>query len=330
MPTAQTLGNASAVPGDAQAVISRLEALELARKVEREARAAAAKEQADPRESVEGFLAWYSSQQADLQQRCDQLAPAPDAAPCGSASAPGAPVQQADALLAEVADLERALADASYFLPSYDLRSASAAAQGLRAQLEAVKCQLAPKRKFAFASKRVSRVKADEQQQPQQPAVDDAAHGVGPDGSCLPQQAPAGGCPSTSSSRSQAAAAPAPVAALSQQDAELIAAGHGVSGLRGVTLVKHAADLAGDAYVVHDCHGCTILLLGALRALRVRGVSACTLAAGPVGGATFVVDAQQSRLYIASQQVGMRASGAAVMGAIGRGPAGCLPACLPA
>lgn len=296
-------------------MISKLAALEVARKAEREQRLAAAKELADPRESVDGFLAWFNEQQADIQKRCTLLS---DSAPGDAASAiqAPAPAQGAEALVAQVAALEQALADASYFLPSYDLRSASATVQSLRGQAEAARAALAPKRKFSFASKRVSRVAAAAPE-----ANDAASSGTGwgsvADGAGVPTAAGASGPKPTAQGGAAASAASAAVTpAISASDAELIAAGRGVASLRGCIITRTAAELAGGEFVVADCSDCTIQLLGPLRALRLQGLERCTLAAGPVSGATFVVAAHSCSLYLASQQVRCPAACSGVGGGV--------------
>ena len=45
------------------------------------------------------------------------------------------------------------LARASYFLPSYDLRQASLAVEGLQASIDKAAAQLIPKQKFAFGAR---------------------------------------------------------------------------------------------------------------------------------------------------------------------------------
>ncbi len=59
-------------------------------------------------------------------------------------------------------------------------------------------------------------------------------------------------------------------------------------GLRQQTLVRRDADLAGGDFSVADVEGCTLLLLGRMSALRLRGIRGCCIVAGPVDGATYL------------------------------------------
>ena len=53
--------------------------------------------------------------------------------------------------------LEKGTANASYYLPSYDLKQCTATVSDIKQKVEAVRAELLPKKKFAF-SKKVSLV----------------------------------------------------------------------------------------------------------------------------------------------------------------------------
>lgn len=59
-------------------------------------------------------------------------------------------------------------------------------------------------------------------------------------------------------------------------------------GLRQQKLVKRATELEGGDFTLADLQGCTVLLLGRVSALRLRGARGCFIVAGPVDGAVYL------------------------------------------
>lgn len=282
----------------AAAVVERLAARQQQLAAEREQRQAQLQAEADSREDVDGFLSCYRSDYTQLQQRSSDLkAQASTTQQDGAAKA--ALLDQLEALSLEVSNKEHSVSEASYFLPSYELRSCTTQLQQLRLQLADIKQQLQPKRKFAF-SKAVARTNisataaaAASTAQPQQDTH-------------LPLPAAA---PSTASSPLTALGddthastdPPAP----SPQDQQLIAAGHGYAGRTGQLLVPSAQQLAGQGFVLHSLTDCDVFLLGTLSALRLQHLHNCRVYTGPVVGATFVDSCKGCVFMLASYQVGM-------------------------
>lgn len=66
---------------------------------------------------------------------------------------------------------------------------------------------------------------------------------------------------------------------------------------------RTAEQLAGADFVVMDCSGCSIYLLGHMGALRLLRLANCTVIAGPVTGASFMDEISECRLVLASYQV---------------------------
>ncbi|KAF8064675.1 hypothetical protein HT031_003477 [Scenedesmus sp. PABB004] len=277
-----------AVANPAEAIRQRLQARQDARISERQQRQAALGAQADPREDVSDFLAGFSADHARLAARSEALAAAAAAGGEQQTAADRAGLLSSlDALAADVASLEAGTAASAYFLPPYELRAASAAAAELRARVAGAKAALAPKRRFAFAKADVRRSASAA---PGAPAAQEAA---APDVQPPDQAAPGAGA-------GAGAAGCAPP--LSAQDQALVASGRGLAGLRGRRVVLRGAALGG-AFVLHDLQDCAVVLLGPLSALRLQALRDCTVAAGPVAGATFVSGAEGCTLMLASHQV---------------------------
>lgn len=60
------------------------------------------------------------------------------------------------------------------------------------------------------------------------------------------------------------------------------------AGLRQQKVVRRGAELDGGDLTLTDLEDCTVLLLGRLSALRLRGARRCCVVAGPVAGAAFL------------------------------------------
>ncbi|KAL3702545.1 hypothetical protein R1sor_020567 [Riccia sorocarpa] len=58
-----------------------------------------------------------------------------------------------DSLALELSDMEKLVADSSYFLPAYDVRSSQAAVLRLKEELASASTELLPKKKFSFRNK---------------------------------------------------------------------------------------------------------------------------------------------------------------------------------
>lgn len=204
---------------------------------------------------------------------------------------------QLDALAAEMAAQERALAEASYYLPTFDQKHCTAIVQEFKSKLEAARTSLVPKRKFAFARK-VARVKGT-----------DIAAAAATDATATASSSSTGqagaGCASGSSTAPDGQGSNTEEApCFSERDVALVASGRGLQGLRNQVIVMTADQLGAAAdFVLLDLEGCTVYLLGQLAALRMLRLRACRVFTGPVTGATFVDDARGCTFVLAAYQV---------------------------
>lgn len=173
----------------------------------------------------------------------------------------------------------QSVADATYFLPAYDLRQATLALASLREQQEAAAAALQPRRRFAFNRKASGKAGGEEaaaaagepaqaqaqQQQSQQQAVQEPQ----------PQAAQQPQAPD----HSQAAAAAA---------AGSSGNGSTLSGLRGEIVAPSRDEAEGREFTLSDLEDCTVFLPAPLAALFLHRLQRCRVYTGPVAGACFV------------------------------------------
>ncbi|GLC37055.1 hypothetical protein PLESTB_001396500 [Pleodorina starrii] len=356
----------------ASVVLDKLAGLDVARRAERERRREESRAAADPRESVARFLRSFAARQRNIDEALQRLLHSQRQQPCPSPAAAQQPQQQTiqpspspspdpaadsgapepvpplpvsaatpeqvqaslELLSAEVLSLEQAAAAASYYLPAYDQKQCAAAVAALRAAIESARSALAPRRRFAFGSKKVSKVRGEEvSAAAAAPLAAAAAPEAARDASsAAPQTAaaaaaatPAGGAEGNPSTAAAAAASvggggaaavatcsagddDAPAAlTVSEQDRALVARGRGLMGLTDATVVLSADVVseggAGGDFVLLGLTRCRVVLLGRLRALRISGLRSCSVVSGPVTGACFVDDVRGSSLSLATYQV---------------------------
>lgn len=287
-----TMADADAPKTTGVAVLDKLAALEVARKVDRDKKREEMKELADPKESIEAFLSAFRSEETAVAAELDAMVQA------GPQEDTKATQSALDQLSARLLALESKMATASYYLPTYDQKQCTARIAALRQSIDNAQGTLIPKRKFAF-SKKVSRVKGAEAAAAA--AVGDAAQPAptpeGGGGTAAAQEAPTA-APSTSGA-----------AAVSEHDMQLVQSGRGVLGARGQVIRRSADELCGGSFVLIDLEDCTVHLDGQLAALRILNVRNTTVVTGPVTGSTFVDHATAGcRLHIASYQVRIHSS----------------------
>lgn len=180
----------------------------------------------------------------------------------------------AAAVAPELEKLEQYLATNAWLLPSYTLRKVEDATAALRQRLDAAQAAARPKKRFGFSarSKGQAAAAAPPTETPVQPAV-----------------------PTTQSAAGSAAEP--------QEDS-----GRVLRGLRQQRLMKRDAELGGDDFNLADLQGCTVLLLGRMSALRLRGARGCCIVAGPVDGAVYLEDLVNSKVVLAAHQVRIHTS----------------------
>ncbi|PRW60049.1 tubulin-folding cofactor C-like [Chlorella sorokiniana] len=281
----------------------------LARLAEREeARASAAAKRledlhvsGDPRESVDAFMEEFSS-------RRQQLEAALQAASGGGGG--GGDAAAVAALAEQIAELEKSVAEATYFLPAYDLRQATLALTALREQQEVAAAALQPRRRFAFNRKASEKAGGSEGAEaaaaaPEQQGGADAA---GVAAQQVQQEQPPGQ-QQAQQQHQQPEASTAPAAAAAAAGPSGTASdGSTLSGLRGEIIAPSREEAAGRDFTLSDLEDCTVFLPAPLAALFLHRLRRCRVYTGPVAGACFVEGAEECMLMIAARQVRIHAA----------------------
>uniref|UniRef100_A0A7S3QMJ9 C-CAP/cofactor C-like domain-containing protein n=1 Tax=Dunaliella tertiolecta TaxID=3047 RepID=A0A7S3QMJ9_DUNTE len=277
-------------------VLEKLAAQELQRKADREKKREEAKELQDPRENVQAFLQSFNQRQADAEASLTALLDRATADGVPGQVPPGEATQQLSELDAAVLAQERSLAEAAYYLPSFDQKRCSVTAQEFKQKIEDARATLLPKRKFGF-SKKTARVKGADLASAATAAADAQAPSNGSSDAGggahahRPQEQQAG----STGQQGPPTASPELLA--------LVQSGRGFMGKRDQVLCCSAAQLASQDFVLLNLEGCTVYLIGHMPALRMTGLRNCRVFAGPVTGASFMDDVQGCTFVLASYQV---------------------------
>eukprot|EP00240_Pyramimonas_obovata_P003901 CAMPEP_0118942182 /NCGR_PEP_ID=MMETSP1169-20130426/35601_1 /TAXON_ID=36882 /ORGANISM="Pyramimonas obovata, Strain CCMP722" /LENGTH=367 /DNA_ID=CAMNT_0006887155 /DNA_START=61 /DNA_END=1160 /DNA_ORIENTATION=- len=229
--------------------------------------------QAAPSESVSAFLGHFNARCTDINTRLTTLTNS------GGEEGGTKSAQKAlDAITAELQDLEKSVAEASYYLPAYDARASLSAVAALRQKTDQLRVKLAPRQKFTFASR-------DAYKQQQEMQRDD-------------------------SSRDASTAEPSNRSADSLLPEQHKTVVPGLRGRRGETLVIPAADLGdGDAeYMLEDLKDMTVWLCGPMRALFIHRIQNCQIYSGPVKGSMLIEDVRNCSVMVAAHQIRIHAA----------------------
>lgn len=211
-------------------------------------------------ESVRSFLDSFSdskrSIEADLA-RCRALA-------CDPASAPNLK-PELEKVSASIADLDRLVAENSYFLPSYEVRSSLKAISELKEALDSANSELMPRKKFSFrnkASKKDTGVLVKEMEEIK-------------------------------------------VLDVEKSNLAGVRDSPGFRNKEGAVLVKRfrvSEEGEGD-FSLSDLNSCDVYLKGQIRALFVHRLRNCRIFAGPVQGSILIEDVSGCLFMLASHQI---------------------------
>ncbi|KAL4459071.1 hypothetical protein ABPG75_013936 [Micractinium tetrahymenae] len=310
--------DAPAAAGHAAGVLARLAERDRERAAEAARRLEELAVPAEPHENVERFLEGFAEQRRELDAALAGAAGSDSIGGDGGEGGGSGDAVTLAALAGRIAELEKSVADAAYFLPAYDLRQATLALAVLREQQEAAAAALQPRKRFAFnrrASKPATAPAAS-----QGPAADGEQRAAAPaaavaNGTVGQQQAQQQ--PSVQQSGEQQQALQPPAADRPQQQgapgpagaaAATAASGSTLSGLRGQVVTFSREEAAGREFTLTDLEDCSVYLLAPLAALFLHRLRRCRVFTGPVAGACFIEGAEDCVLMIAARQVRIHAA----------------------
>lgn len=235
-------------------MLERLENLRQARKTG----SGSGSEAAPSFESVASFLSRFSDAKRSIDAELSRLraldpSAKPDVKP------------QLEALSVMIADLERLVAENSYFLPSYDVRSSLKSISDLKESLDGLSAKLVPRKKFSFKNKPLKKPQPVLSKEKVEFRVLDE------------EKSDLGGVRESPGFRSK----------------------------KGNVLVKQfrvSEEGEGDFSLI-DLDSCEVYLKGRFRALFVHRIKNCRIFVGPVLGSVLIEDVEGCLFMLASHQI---------------------------
>ncbi|KAJ1398663.1 Tubulin-specific chaperone C, N-terminal [Sesbania bispinosa] len=210
-------------------------------------------------ESTSSFLSRFSNLKTSIESQLAQ-------SQAISSSDPSQLKTNFHKISESISDLEKLVAENSYFLPSYDVRSSLKTVSDLKRSLENLNSELIPKKKFSFKSKASKKDKDS----------------VIPE----PKQAPLP-VPDLDSVKSSFAVRDSP----------------GFRNEAGRVLVGEFRDSEVGEFTVSDLDSCEVRIIGCVRALFVHRLKNCRVYVGPVTGSIHIEEVEGCVFVMASHQI---------------------------
>ncbi|PKA53263.1 Tubulin-folding cofactor C [Apostasia shenzhenica] len=241
------------------AMLERLSNLHQSRLQQSTSRRSATDSSSPAFESVHSFLARFSDAKRSLEAELRRFHAL--AASSGDAKSQIRP--DLEKASAAISDLERQVAENSYFLPPYEVRSSLKTIAELKESVESAYADILPRKKFSFRSKASSnKVPTVVVQGAEEIIVSDDAN-----------------------SKLIARGSP------------------GLRDLQNAVLVKHfSGEVEGD-FTLADLHSCEVYLKGRFGALFIHRLRNCRIFAGPVIGSVLIEEVNDCLFMLASHQI---------------------------
>jgi hypothetical protein len=275
----------------------KLNAIESARQLEVEARRSLATEAADPRENVRWFLKTFDDDRLGVETA---LAEERDkhAAANGDSNVETQETQKAtlETLRVTTLQMEKRIAEASYFLPPYDARFCTSSVEKLKLDLGEAAAQMAPRKKFSFKSKK---------KQEKEKAGDTGDTTVGSTAGDM-----------TVGDSGKVSGDANPEKETSSIPADLLAK---VAALASAADANGYTDAVGKVFIFRNQEGsnqaglpdlvlerltdCVVFILGSVRAMRCHDLENCRVYGGPVSGSTHAQRLKNCHVEVCSRQV---------------------------
>mmetsp|Transcript_10876 Transcript_10876/g.27425 ORF Transcript_10876/g.27425 Transcript_10876/m.27425 type:complete len:378 (-) Transcript_10876:798-1931(-) len=262
-------------------VLSKLSKGDADRAAERERRKERAAEAANPEEDVGAFNAAQQATAQSVEQALQDLVAKKQEGDKSFPSTRNEIHEAKDAferLRLAVLGMERAAANASYFLSAYDVRATSDLAKGLREKIDAVQKQVLPRKAFSFSRRKVMR---------ERNAIENTnASAEGGKKSGRSSDQGAGG---------EGAGAAAPVVEVK---------GMKVESKENEVVVLSQANATSDDIEICSCSNTTFyVVVDKLAVLRLVNLTNCKVYCGPVDGSLYLEGARACVVMAAAHQV---------------------------
>ncbi|PON86152.1 Tubulin-specific chaperone C [Trema orientale] len=175
---------------------------------------------------------------------------------------------QLDWISASISDLEKLVAQNSYFLPSYEVRSSLKAISDLKQGLESLSSDLVPKKKFSFKNK------APKKEREKDPAIE------------------------TNREQEKEAEIGNP-----EKMSFRVPESPGFRDKKGEFLVRRFSGSEIGEFTISDLDSCEVRLMGCVRALFVHRLRNCRIYGGPVMGSILIEQVEGCVFVMASHQI---------------------------
>ncbi|KAK9111021.1 hypothetical protein Scep_018540 [Stephania cephalantha] len=173
---------------------------------------------------------------------------------------------------AAIADLEKLVAESSYFLPAYEVRSSLDSISQLKESLDVVNAKLLPRKRFAFKNKVVNR---------------DSNNVLG----------------SVVNAVSESGIGVASNEVLVEKPSFRVCDSPGFRNKEGEVLVKRFDGEVNGDFTLSDLRSCEVRLIGRFRALFIHRLRDCKVFVGPVLGSILIEEVEGCLFMLASHQI---------------------------
>jgi hypothetical protein len=254
---------------------------------------------ADPRESLDAFLAVFSQRREEIcicfAEKKAALLSSPNVEDVASLKV------ELESLLLEVGKLQKLVADSSFYLPTYTMQSAQATVTKLKEEVETAMSDLLPKRKFSFRGKSTTTTTASFQgiQHEQNAVVNNSFQGIQDKQDAVVNNSSPG-----IQDKQDDALNPSFQGIQDKQDDALNPSFQGIQDMQDAVLVRDAKDLEEDReFRLSNLSNCRVYLQGKFTTLYVNKLRNCHVYAGPVTGSVLIEEVQGSLFMLASHQI---------------------------
>ncbi|CAH9075874.1 unnamed protein product [Cuscuta epithymum] len=213
--------------------------------------------------STQSFLSHFSESKQSIESELSRICKTQD---------PQNVKPELEKVSISIANLEKEVAESSYFLPSYDVRSCLKTISDLKQTLEQVSSSVLPKKKFSFRNKTTNRCAA-------------ASNGLIPE------------APSENNTIENVIGPTLGFMALDSpgfQDKE--------NEVLTMDFRRTEAEKIGE-FMLSDLRGCEVRLLGCVRALFVHKLANCRVYVGPVTASVLIEEVKNCIFVLASHQI---------------------------
>ncbi|KAL4573189.1 hypothetical protein LXL04_019987 [Taraxacum kok-saghyz] len=204
-------------------------------------------------ESTQSFLTLFTTSKQSIESSLTQIqqTPNPD------------PNSDLEKISNSISDLEKLVAENSYFLPAYEVRSSLKTISDLKQTLDSVTSKVKPRKKFSFKNKPAKK----------------------------PEPEPESELESKLQPESES------------KSSYTINDSPGFRGTENATLTKDFTGLEIREFVLSDLTNCEVKLKGRFRTLFINRVRNCKIYVGPVSGSILIEEVEGCLFVLASHQI---------------------------